>query len=93
MTSAEYRALNTPKTPGNTPRNAPTPSPKGKTQPESREPRSAQLSAILGEPGVQLWKGTDQQGSVLRFFSLSPDDREALLAFAATRNIHPVRKS
>jgi hypothetical protein len=92
MTSAEYRAPSAPKTPATGPRNAPAPSPKGKTQPAPREPVTAQIAATLGEPGVQLWKGTDQQGSVLRFFSLSPDDREALLAFAATRNIHPVRR-
>lgn len=54
--------------------------------------RSAQISAAIGLAGVQVWNGVDGQGSVLRFFELSPDDKQALLALAAERGIHPVRR-
>jgi hypothetical protein len=48
--------------------------------------------AAAGLAGVQVWKGVDGQGSVLRFFELSPTDKAALLAFAAELGIHPVRQ-
>jgi hypothetical protein len=41
LTSAEYRALNAPKTPATGPKNALAPSPKGKTQPGEREAGTA----------------------------------------------------
>lgn len=69
----------------------PTPAP---TEPQTRPAPllSAQNMAATGLAGVQVWKGVDGQGSVLRFFELSPTDKAALLAFAAELGIHPVRK-
>jgi hypothetical protein len=52
MSAAEYRALNAPKTPATGPRNAPAPSPKGKTQPAAVGERITQEITFPGKvPG------------------------------------------